>query len=95
MKHSNEKPLSPTSWPADGEQGSAAIWGHSLEKATQLPPSVRLLMAWHIDAARALILGYAETTDEPEWEAVEAADSLECAAEALAASERNALVGNE
>lgn len=85
MSAPNGKPLFPTSWQAGGKQGGAGTWDRSDDKPTALPPMVRAVAAWHIDAARALLLGFALGTDRPEWGAVDATDWLDAAADALAA----------
>lgn len=90
MSPFNGSPLSPASWQAGGEQGAgAATWDRCRREANRLPDTARLLVAWHIDAARSLLLAYAARTDSPEWEAVDAADSLEAAADSLTARARD------
>jgi hypothetical protein len=59
------------------------------DKPVPVPSSVRILAGWHIDAARTLLLDFAAQTDQPEWGAVDAADCLDTAAEALAIGFRN------
>lgn len=84
MSRAYEKPASPTDWQAGGEHGGAGTWDRSEAKPTALPHTVRVLVRWHVDAARALLFGYALDTDCPEWGAVDAADWLDAAANALA-----------
>lgn len=83
MNSPNKKPASPTSWQAGGEHGVTGTWDHSEAKPTRLPPAVALWCAWRAGQALQPLLSYADRTDKPEWAAVEAADALDVALDAL------------
>lgn len=84
MKRPNEKPLTPDSLAADGNQGAGAkARGQCRAKPSPQEATALVLALAATDAAREQLHRYAGMTAEPRPGAVEAADLLDAAAQCL------------